>query len=184
MEHDIAALKTEEVDAIVVGALTADGEIDQRALHRLCAASEPLPVTFHRAIDMARSPVVAVRVLCKFPAVTHVLSSGAAKCALDGVPLLRAMREAIEEELKTATDVSRVGIIAGGGIGPQNVQQIIRDADVDVVHGSFRSAVQSDMKHRNTLCSMGGQSHSEYVHQVTSASQVSMVVRAVQGVQP
>ena len=42
---------------MVVGLLLADGRVDELRLRRLVQLAAPLPVTFHRAIDVATDTV-------------------------------------------------------------------------------------------------------------------------------
>ena len=49
------------VDGFVLGALTPKGDIDRPLMERLIAATEGRPVTFHRALDMCRAPLEALK---------------------------------------------------------------------------------------------------------------------------
>ena len=57
MEQDIRTCKQLGVDGVVIGALTADGDIDTELCKRLIAAADGMSVTFHRAFDMCRDPM-------------------------------------------------------------------------------------------------------------------------------
>src|SRR5437870_11097172 len=52
MREDIRMAKQLKADGVVVGCLTADGEIDKEHTSELIALARPLNVTFHRAFDM------------------------------------------------------------------------------------------------------------------------------------
>ena len=54
MEQDIRTCRQLGADGVVIGALTADGEIDTVLCKRLIAAADGMSVTFHRAFDMCR----------------------------------------------------------------------------------------------------------------------------------
>src|ERR1700684_1033402 len=56
MERDIVACKKLGVDGVVIGLLTADGDIDVTRTRRLVELAAPMQVTFHRAFDVARDP--------------------------------------------------------------------------------------------------------------------------------
>jgi copper homeostasis protein len=60
MERDIAACKKLGVDGVVIGLLTADGDIDVARAKALVELAAPMPVTFHRAFDVARDPFKAL----------------------------------------------------------------------------------------------------------------------------
>ena len=59
METDIKEILS-YTDAIVCGALTADGDIDIATTRRLIDACEGKPFTFHRAFDVCRNPLKAL----------------------------------------------------------------------------------------------------------------------------
>ena len=54
MLQDIRTCKQLGVDGVVIGALTADGDIDTAICKELIAATDGMSVTFHRAFDMCR----------------------------------------------------------------------------------------------------------------------------------
>ena len=56
MRADIETAKAEGADGVVIGLLTAAGEIDAARTRELVALARPLSVTFHRAFDMPPSP--------------------------------------------------------------------------------------------------------------------------------
>ena len=60
MLADVAAARDAGADGVVIGALLADGRIDQARTRALTAAAGPLAVTFHRAFDMTPDPFAAL----------------------------------------------------------------------------------------------------------------------------
>jgi copper homeostasis protein CutC len=51
MLRDIALARSLDADGIVIGALTAAGDVDVRTVHQLVDAAGSMLVTFHRAFD-------------------------------------------------------------------------------------------------------------------------------------
>ena len=73
MVRDIAAARAMDVDGVVIGALTRDGDVDIGTVHALMEVAGRMKVTFHRAFDFARDREVALEALieqhfAKFPA--------------------------------------------------------------------------------------------------------------------
>lgn len=60
IEADLHALKAAGADGVVVGLLLEDGRVDELRLRRIVRLAAPLPVTFHRAIDVTPDPVEAL----------------------------------------------------------------------------------------------------------------------------
>jgi len=125
MERDIAALLP-YVDAIVGGALTAEGDIDIETTRRLIAAAQGKPFTYHRAFDVCRNPIQALNQLMELGC-TRVLTSGQQSTAEKGIPQLR------EYIHHTA---GRMIILPGGGVTPDNVHRIIDETGATEIHGS------------------------------------------------
>ena len=65
MLGDVAALRRLGVAGVVVGCLTAKGEIDEPRMRALVEAARPLSVTCHRAFDMTRDVAEAVEALVR-----------------------------------------------------------------------------------------------------------------------
>ena len=95
MAEDIAFCKSAGAAGIVVGALTPSGTIDLVAMRRLVAAAHPLPVTFHRAFDVAvGDPFEDLEAVIALGC-ARLLTSGRAPSAWDGRGLLsRLVRRA------------------------------------------------------------------------------------------
>lgn len=60
MARDIELCRRLGVDGVVLGLLTADGDVDVERTRQLAGLAGPLAVTFHRAFDMARDPARAL----------------------------------------------------------------------------------------------------------------------------
>ena len=122
--------KSLNVNGIVVGALTPDGDIDIPLMTRIMAAAAPLEVTFHRAFDECRDPRKALEDIiglgCK-----RLLTSGQEESAIRG-------RLLIKELVHQAA--GRIIIMPGAGIMPVNILQLARVTGAGEYHGSARGA--------------------------------------------
>jgi copper homeostasis protein len=105
MRADIETAKAEGANGVVIGLLTAAGEIDVGRTRELVALAQPLSVTFHRAFDVAAEPFGALEKLIEI-GVDRVLTSGQEPSVLEGLPL-------IVELMKRAGDC--IIIMPGGG---------------------------------------------------------------------
>jgi len=114
------------IGGVVVGALREDGTLDCEALARFRDAARDAAIVLHRAIDLVPDPVAAVREVAAL-GYDKILSSGGAPIAAEGMATLAAMVGAAGD---------RLSIIAGSGIAPDNVGQILRGTAVREVHAS------------------------------------------------
>ena len=135
METDIKEILS-YTDAIVCGALTADGDIDIAATRRLIDACEGKPFTFHRAFDVCRNPLKALDELAALHC-TRVLTSGQAPTAETGIP-------ALKEYIKHTE--GRMTILPGGGVTPLNAKKILAETGATEIHGSASGVVESGRK--------------------------------------
>jgi copper homeostasis protein len=147
MRADIETAKAEGANGVVIGLLTAAGEIDGTRTHELVALARPLSVTFHRAFDVAAEPFSALERLIEL-GVDRVLTSGQEPSVLEGLPL-------IVELTKRAGD--RIVIMPGGGITARNVERIVVAARPREIHFAALEPVESAMRFRRAHVFMGGE---------------------------
>ena len=133
MQEDAAFAKEYGADGIVLGLLTAAGDVDVERTATLIAQARPMSVTFHRAIDVARNPLQALRQVMETGA-DRVLTSGAHMTALEGTALLR-------ESIATAQRLIKV--MVGGGVRAENVGQIAKETGATEWHASLRPHVDA-----------------------------------------
>ena len=146
MREDVRIAKNLQSDGVVIGCLTAEGEIDKTKTRELIELARPLSVTFHRAFDMCRDPQKGLEDLIALGA-DRVLTSGQEASCLEGIDLIAALQK---------QSAGRIIVMPGGGITPRNIQRIVIGTGVSEVHLSARSAVESGMSYRNTRVYMGG----------------------------
>ncbi|WP_155370971.1 copper homeostasis protein CutC [Catellatospora vulcania] len=109
---------------VVVGAVTDGAELDLAVLRRLIEAAGPLPVTVHKAFDEVPDQFTALEQIIELGA-DAVLTSGAARTALDGAARLAALRQRAGDRLR---------VIAAGGIRSHNVRLVLAQTGAQEVH--------------------------------------------------
>ncbi len=111
---------------IVTGSLLADGALDLEGLRAFRAACPGVPLVCHRCFDLTPDPYTALEQLIDL-GFDRVLTSGQAKTAIEGANTISKLVEQAN---------GRIEIIAGSGIRPHNVQQLIAHTGVTQVHAS------------------------------------------------
>lgn len=146
MREDILTAKALGADGVVIGCLTAAGDIDAARTASLMEAARPMSVTFHRAFDMCRDPRQGLEELVRL-GVNRLLTSGQEASAFEGLELITELQRQA---------AGRIIIMPGGGISARNVQRIVSATGVAEVHLSARGSVESGMSYRNGRVFMGG----------------------------
>ncbi len=171
MLHDIAVAKELGADGVVIGCLTAEGDVDVALTKQLVEAAGEMSVTFHRAFDMCRDPKAALEQLIEL-GIDRILTSGQEATAEAGIPLLRELVEQAH---------GRIIIMPGCGVNAGNIGRIARETGAQEFHFSGRSAVESGMQYRNPKVSMGGTVKiEEYSIDVTDPAKVRAAVEAIE----
>lgn len=128
--RDIELARDHGATGVVIGALTADGQVDE-ACAEFIAAAEGLQTTFHRAIDVSADSRDAIERLVAL-GFTRVLTSGRRRSGLDGAPLIRDL-------VTQAGD--RIEVMACGGVRAANAAQVIAATGVRDLHAAPRRPV-------------------------------------------
>lgn len=163
MKQDIFAAKHAGANGVVLGALAVNGSVDVEKTRMLVQAARPLSITFHRAFDLCRDPFEALEVICGL-GIERILTSGQKADALQGA-------DTIARLVKQAA--GRVGIIAGGGITPENVRAVRMQTGVGEVHFSARKSTTSPMEFQNRECFMGkAYQPDEYMRKVPDVQRI------------
>lgn len=114
MEADIEAAKAAGADGVVIGALTADGQVDMVAMRRLLSHCQGLDVTFHRAFDECEDPLRALEQIEEL-GIRRLLTSGCRPTAYEGRGLIgELVRHASQEFV----------VMPGSGINSGNIAEI------------------------------------------------------------
>src|SRR5271155_691429 len=166
MQHDIRIAKELGADGIVLGLLRADGTIDVERTRQLVELAQPLPVTFHRAIDVSRDLLEALEDVISTGA-ARVLTSGGKPSVVDGAAVVAKMVELAKD---------RIIVMPGCGIRPDNVLSILEATGACEVHIALEEEIPSGMRYRKAEIPMGGVDGREYVRFVTPEDAVRGVV--------
>lgn len=170
MREDVLMAKSLGADGVVIGMLTANGDIDVPRTEELIRLARPMNVTFHRAFDMCRDPRQGLEDLVKL-GINRVLTSGQEASCVEGMELLAELQRQA---------AGRIIVMPGGGITPRNVKRIVESTRVEEIHLSARKSVPSGMEFRNDRVFMGGALRPpEFSWKVTDAEAVAAVVAAV-----
>jgi copper homeostasis protein len=124
--RDIDATREAGLAGVVIGANLASGELDVDALAMLVAHAEGLGATLHRAFDLTPDPFAALETAIDL-GFERILTSGCALNAVAGAETIAALVEKAD---------GRIAVLAGGGVNPSNVAQLVARTGVREVHGS------------------------------------------------
>ena len=138
VNHTIIQCKQLGVQAVVVGFLTYDGQVNLELTRRIVEQAWPMEVTFHRAFDEARQdPLEALHAVAA-AGCHRLLTSGQRPTALAGADTIRRMVEAVRSH---DYDGYNLKILAGSGITPLNVRSVVERTGVGEVHGSCKTTL-------------------------------------------
>ncbi|MEN9656613.1 MAG: hypothetical protein RL571_78 [Pseudomonadota bacterium] len=166
MQRDVIACKKLGVDGVVIGILTADGDIDIARCKALVELATPMQVTFHRAFDVTRDPFKALEDViatgCK-----RLLSSGQAATATAGATLLKELQQAAGE---------RLVVMPGAGVRSNNIAELVATTGCKEFHTSARLPFASQMRYCNPHVHMGIPGQDEYALIETNAELVKEIL--------
>jgi len=169
MLDDVAALRELGAPGVVVGCLTADGDIDEPRMTALVETAGDMYVTCHRAFDMTRDPHEALEALIRC-GVDRVLTSGQRSNAIEGSPLLR-------ELVEQAGD--RIIVLGCGQLSLGTIGEVRRLTGLKEMHFSVPLQAPSGMRYRNGAVAMGAQdAEREYRILTTDADLVRKTIAA------
>ena len=116
--------------------LKEDGSIDKERTAALVQLAAPMEITYHRAFDRCKDPLVGLEDIiatgCK-----RILTSGQVPNVSDALPLMKTLVD------KAA---GRIIIIPGSGVRANNARKIIDETGSIEIHSSARKAIPSLMK--------------------------------------
>lgn len=153
MCREIAWFAQNGANAVVIGALKADGTLDSEKMRGMIAAAKGCRVTMHRAFDVCRDPYTVLDEAVAL-GVDTILTSGQKANAWAG-------RELIGELLKRVAE--RADILIGGGVSAGMIADFRREYPLSrAFHLSGKTVLDSGMTYRNAEVSMGLPGISEF----------------------
>lgn len=165
MLEEVRRCKELGVHGLVTGFLLADGTIDRQRSEKLVVAAGAVPVTFHRAFDLCKNGSTALEQIID-SGFSRLLTSGQELSATKGAGRIAALVEQAN---------NRISIMAGAGVNPENVVELIRQTGVKEVHLSGKKQQRSAMSFIRTSLSMGKKDEDEYSIAVTDELQIRSV---------
>ncbi len=131
IEQSVAECHRLGAAAVVVGFLDKEGRIDTALTRRMVELASPMEVTFHRAFDEARqNPLDALKAIAD-AGCHRLLTSGQRPTALEGATVIKQLVDF----------ASHLKILAGSGVTPANVRQLVEATGVREVHGSCKTTL-------------------------------------------
>lgn len=127
--QDLTLFKNAGADGFVFGALTTKGDIDFNACSSVISAAHPLPVTFHRAFDVATLDPISMAQNIADLGFKRLLTSGRSLTAIDGKLLIKTLIEVMKD---------RLIVIPGAGIQVENLKDILTTTSAFEFHGSAK----------------------------------------------
>lgn len=170
MQEDIRHASALGADGLIFGLLDEQAQVDVPRTRKLVDLARPLPVTFHRAIDMTPDPPAAICAVIETGA-RRVLTSG-------GAPKVARGLSAVARMVEVARD--HIAVMAGGGITPETIQDVADATGVTQFHAALRTAVPSPVCYRRPGVEMGEIRNREYRRFVVLEENVRALAEALQ----
>ena len=170
MHDDIAHARALGADGLVFGVLDQHACVDVLRTRKLVEMAAPLPVTFHRAIDMTQDLSAALEDVISIGA-ARILTSGGAKDAASGMSQIARMVEIARE---------RIVIMPGGGITADNIAAIADGTRATEFHAGLRTVRPSPVKFRKPGIAMGNVEGREFERFIVLEEDVRALLRALE----
>lgn len=126
MKSEIDTAKKAGAAGVVFGCLNKENQIDFRNTQTLADCAQPLPVTFHKAIDLMENPVEGAKVLKTIPGIKRILTSG-------GKPTAKKGQEVIRKMIEETND--KITILVAGKVLDSNFEEIQQLTGAEELHG-------------------------------------------------
>lgn len=169
MREDIAQAAHAGAQGVVLGLLTADGNVDVERTRELVELARPMSVTFHRAIDVSRDLERSIEDVIAAGA-DRVLSSGGEPTAAQGSARLHTLVQVAD---------GRVKLMAGGGVRADNVRALAQATGAVEFHAALRTSILSPVTYQVREIHMGDPSVDDYARSVVLSADVRMLRNAM-----
>lgn len=125
MKNDILVCKKLNVSGVVLGVLDRDNNINYSITKELTTLAKPMSVTFHKAIDEVKNPILEVEKLADI-GVNRILTSGTKTTAIEGKDIINEMIIQSKNKIK---------IVVAGKVTKENLENIKKLIPNDEYHG-------------------------------------------------
>lgn len=125
MKNDILVCKKLNVSGVVLGVLDRDNNINYSITKELTTLAKPMSVTFHKAIDEVKNPILEVEKLADI-GVDRILTSGTKTTAIEGKDIINEMIIQSKNKIK---------IVVAGKVTKENLENIKKLIPNDEYHG-------------------------------------------------
>lgn len=169
MCDSIKAFADEGADGVVVGALTPEGDLDEKALRKFAKSAGKAKLVLHRAFDMCRESFSALS-KAKELGIDTILTSGQKGNCVYGSPLIKELIERAGKE---------INILIGAGVSADAIKKVYEMTGGTNYHMSGKKVIDSKMLYRREEVSMGLPSLSEYDIWETSAAEIAKAVKVL-----
>ena len=169
MCDSIKAFADKGADGVVVGALTPEGDLDEKALRKFAKSAGKAKLVLHRAFDMCKEPFAALS-KAKELGIDTILTSGQKGNCVDGSPLIKELIN------KAGKDIN---ILIGAGVSADVIKKVYEMTGGTNYHMSGKKVTDSKMLYRREEVSMGLPSLSEYDIWETSAEEIAKAVKVL-----
>ncbi len=170
MMAEIEHLRELGVTGFAVGALSAEGALDESILGRLREAAADSDLCLHRAFDLVRDAGEALERAIAL-GFDRILTSGLAPSAPEGAATIAAL-------IRAAGD--RIEVMPGGGVTAANAGELLRTTGARSLHLSASRWIASEMRVEEGGVPLGaGFAADETRHLDTDAGLVRDLVRAI-----
>ena len=140
MKDDIISAQDIGCEGVVIGILNKNGDVDVERCEKLVELAGQMEVTFHRAFDRVKDPLLSLEQIiaigCK-----RILSSGLSPTAIEGSSMLKMLVSQAD---------GRIKIMPGSGVRSNNIVQLAKDTGAFCFHSSARKILDSQMHYLNT----------------------------------
>jgi len=168
MRKDINLAKQLGANGVVLGILSADGQVDVARTKALVEYAYPMKVTFHRAFDLTPDPVKALKAVIATGA-ERILTSGQKPAAIEGTELLKRLAKEAGQSIE---------IMAGGGVNHTNAMQLA-ETGVHALHLTAKAFRPGRQKYFPADISMAGEIPDERSVLYSDLGLVEAIVQAV-----
>lgn len=173
MKEEIRMFHEAKAQAVVIGVLDADGNLDIPSMEKLIQEAGGMDVTLHRAFDVCRDPYKTMEEAVKL-GINTILTSGQRQSAWEGRDVIRRL---------ICQSEGRIDIMAGGGVNADVIEKLYPVTGGSSYHMSGKIVSDSAMRYRKEGVSMGFPFMSEYEIWRTSEEKVREALQALKNAQ-